>query len=106
MSDAIADVLDARLRRGRWRRRTGLSTALAALALPNATPAPADSSGATDGATLTLEHRPVPRLVLKLEGRSDRSSANVFATPSVDAEGQPLLVRSQLLVLLGVVASF
>jgi len=47
------------------------------------------------GATLTLDHRPAPSLIVKLEGRYDRSTAAVFA-----------LQKDQLLVLLGVVAAF
>jgi hypothetical protein len=72
-----------------------------------------DADGAISGVaqtlrelTLTLEHRPVPRLILKLEGRYDRSSADVFGTRETGVDGQPLRTRDQLLVVLGVVASF
>lgn len=72
-----------------------------------------DEDGAISGTaqtlkelTLTLEHRPVPRLILKLEGRYDRSSADVFGTRETGADGQPFRTRDQLLVVLGVVASF
>jgi len=56
--------------------------------------------------TATLEHRPVPRLILKLEGRYDRSSALVFGSDTPDAEGEPLRKRDQFLLLLGAVAVF
>ena len=78
-----------------------------------------DGDGAISGVaqtlkeiTATLEHRPVPRLILKLEGRYDRSSADVFTTdtPPVSAEsagvGEPLRKRTQFLLLLGAVATF
>jgi hypothetical protein len=72
-----------------------------------------DEDGAISGTaqtlkelTLTLEHRPVPRLIVKLEGRYDRSSAYVFGTRETGEDGQPLRTRDQLLVVLGVVASF
>jgi hypothetical protein len=56
--------------------------------------------------TLTLEHRPVPRLILKLEGRYDTSSALAFAGDALDQDGAPLRKDDQLLILLGVVATF
>jgi hypothetical protein len=56
--------------------------------------------------TATLEHRPVERLILKLEGRYDSSSAEVFASDALDPDGAPLRKRSQFLLLLGVVARF
>jgi len=56
--------------------------------------------------TATLEHRPAPPLILRLEGRYDRSSANVFAGDRVGGDGQPFRKRSQLMLLLGAVASF
>jgi len=72
-----------------------------------------DEDGAISGTaqtlrelTLTLEHRPVPALILKLEGRYDHSSASVFATDELAADGSPLRKQSQLLLLLGVVAVF
>lgn len=72
-----------------------------------------DDDGAISGigqrlweVTATLEHRPVPRLILKLEGRYDRSTAEVFsgepATSDTPARGE----RSQVLVVAGAVASF
>jgi len=72
-----------------------------------------DGNGAISGIaqtlrelTMTLEHRPVERLILKLEGRYDRSSAEVFATRETGDDGTPLRRRPQFLVLLGVVAAF
>ena len=56
--------------------------------------------------TATLEHRPVPRLILKLEGRYDRSSAPAFADDTLDPDGAPFRKRNQFLVLLGAVATF
>lgn len=72
-----------------------------------------DEDGAISGVaqtlkevTATLEHRPVPRLILKLEGRYDRSSADVFATDEAADDGSPVRKRSQFLVLLGATATF
>jgi hypothetical protein len=72
-----------------------------------------DEDGAISGiaqtlkeVTLTLEHRPIPRLILKLEGRYDRSSAEAFLTDDVASDGSPLRKREQFLVLLGAVATF
>lgn len=48
-----------------------------------------------DEATLTYEYRPAPNLILKLEGRRDRSTANVFAG-----------MKNQTLVVAGAVATF
>ncbi|HET7291690.1 MAG TPA: porin [Vicinamibacteria bacterium] len=56
--------------------------------------------------TLTLEHRPVPRLILKLEGRYDKSSALAFAGDQVDPGGNPLRRDDQFLILLGAVVTF
>jgi hypothetical protein len=56
--------------------------------------------------TLTLEHRPVKQLILKLEGRYDRSSALAFAGDEAAADGSPLRKREQFLLLLGAVATF
>jgi hypothetical protein len=56
--------------------------------------------------TVTLEHRPVERLILKLEGRYDTSSALAFADDTVGEDGAPLRRRNQFLVLLGAVARF
>ncbi len=72
-----------------------------------------DQDGAISGSaqtlkevTATLEHRPVPRLILKLEGRWDRSSAPAFASDVLGDDGTPVRTRSQFLVLLGAVAAF
>jgi hypothetical protein len=72
-----------------------------------------DEDGAISGiaqtlheVTATLEHRPVERLILKLEGRYDRSTTPVFATSGRDPDGAPLRGRGQLLLLLGAVAGF
>ena len=56
--------------------------------------------------TLTFEYRPSKHLIVKLEGRYDKSSADVFATNERDALGQPLLTPGETLVVLGVVANF
>jgi len=60
--------------------------------------------------TATLEHRPVSNLILKLEGRYDKSSTDVFAGEDTGLDGPddgPTFHRdSQFLLLLGVVASF
>lgn len=53
------------------------------------------------GVTGTLEHRPHPRLILKLEARYDRSTAPLFDGP-VAGEGK----ESQLIGVLGAVATF
>jgi hypothetical protein len=72
-----------------------------------------DEDGAISGTaqtlrevTATLELRPVERLVLKVEGRYDRSSAGVFGSVALDTGGGMLLERDELLLLVGVVASF
>ncbi len=72
-----------------------------------------DEDGAISGVaqtlkevTVTLEHRPVPRLILKLEGRYDSSTAPVFGSDALDDAGSPLGKRSQFLLLLGAVATF
>jgi hypothetical protein len=56
--------------------------------------------------TLTLEQRPVPCLILKLEGRYDTSSALAFASDELGPDGAPLRKDDQFLLLLGVVATF
>jgi len=56
--------------------------------------------------TATLEHRPVARLVLKLEGRYDKSSALAFASDELGDDGVAIRKDDQFLVLLGVVATF
>lgn len=72
-----------------------------------------DEDGAVSGiaqtlreVTATLEHRPVERLILKLEGRYDRSSAPAFASDELGPGGATLRKRSQLLLRLGAVARF
>ena len=56
--------------------------------------------------TATLEHRPMERLILKLEGRYDRSSVLAFASDALAADGSPQRKREQFLLLLGAVATF
>jgi hypothetical protein len=56
--------------------------------------------------TATLEHRPLPQLILKFEGRYDKSSADVFARDARGADGNPLRKRDQFLLLFGAVAAF
>ena len=53
------------------------------------------------GTTLTFETRPHPQLVLKIEGRYDRSTADGFGGPD-----GPLTKRNQFLLVLGAVATF
>jgi len=72
-----------------------------------------DQDGAISGlaqtlkeVTATLEHRPVSHLILKLEGRYDRSSAPAFASDELGLDGSPIRKRSQFLLLLGAVAAF
>jgi hypothetical protein len=72
-----------------------------------------DDDGAISGTpqtlkeiTATVEHKPVPNLSLKLEGRYDKSSADVFLGEQRGIDGPTLLKDSQFLVLFGVVASF
>ena len=56
--------------------------------------------------TLTLEHRPVPQLILRLEGRYDQSSALAFASDQLGPDSAPLRKDDQFLILLGAVATF
>ncbi|MBM7114702.1 outer membrane beta-barrel protein [Archangium primigenium] len=56
--------------------------------------------------TATLELTPAEPLVLKLEARHDRSTANVFGSFRTSAEGTPLPVPTQTLVVAGATASF
>jgi hypothetical protein len=73
-----------------------------------------DDDGAISGTpqtlkevTLTFEHRPVEQLIVKLEGRYDRSDAPVFAGEDVDAAGAAIRDEDdQLLFLVGMVARF
>jgi hypothetical protein len=72
-----------------------------------------DEDGAISGiaqtlkeVTATLEHRPADHLILKLEGRYDKSSADVFGRDVLDVDGAPLRKDSQFIILLGAVAHF
>lgn len=56
--------------------------------------------------TLTCELRPTERLILKLEGRYDHSTAAVFHLHDTDPSGAPLLGHDQLLAIAGAVATF
>lgn len=53
------------------------------------------------GSTLTFELRPHPQLVLKLDARYDRSTADAFGGPD-----GPLAKREELVFVLGAVATF
>jgi hypothetical protein len=57
-------------------------------------------------ATLIFEYRPSKHLIVKVEGRYDRSSAPVFATDALDAGAQPVLSPSETLLAVGVVVMF
>ena len=46
------------------------------------------------------------RFILKVEGRHDRSDAEVFTKHGIDEAGLPLHVKSQTLVVLGAVFAF
>jgi hypothetical protein len=72
-----------------------------------------DPHGVTSGygqrlaeGTLTLEGRPHEALILKLEGRYDRSTTPVFGLSQLVASGTPEKGRDQALVVLGAVAQF
>lgn len=72
-----------------------------------------DKDGAISGVpqilkeiTATVEHRPAGPLILKLEGRYDRSSAPVFAEDEVDLAGDPVRTTDEFMILLGAVATF
>jgi len=57
--------------------------------------------------TATFEVRPVDHLILKVEGRYDRSSAKVFAGDTLDMAGDALRDhRDQALFVVGAVATF
>jgi hypothetical protein len=56
--------------------------------------------------TATLEHRPVERLILKLEGRYDTSSVPAFAGDTLGEDGTPRREKDQALILLGAVVHF
>ncbi len=57
------------------------------------------------GGTVTLEHRPAPPLVAKLEARYDRSSASVFSSRA-SAAGEVERRREQVLLIASAVAIF
>jgi hypothetical protein len=73
-----------------------------------------DQDGAISGTpqtlkelTLTLEHRPVAPLLLRLEGRYDRSTASVFTGAESAPDGTALRTeKCQFLLLFGAVAGF
>jgi hypothetical protein len=73
-----------------------------------------DEDGAISGTaqilkdvTATFEFRPVEHLILRVEGRYDRSTAEVFAGDEADAAGEPVRDhRDQGLLLVGAVATF
>lgn len=72
-----------------------------------------DASGLISGTrqtlwelTATLAYTPWPPLILKLEGRYDHSTANVFTGSVVGAEQLPQMLPTQVLLMLGVVAQF
>jgi hypothetical protein len=56
--------------------------------------------------TLTLEHHPAKQLIVKLEGRYDHSSADVFATDQTLFNNSPVRKGNQFLLLVGAVATF
>jgi hypothetical protein len=56
--------------------------------------------------TLTLVVEPAEHLVLKLEARHDRSTAEVFGTRGTTPEGTPALTPTQTLLVAGVTAYF
>ncbi|KFA91657.1 outer membrane beta-barrel protein [Archangium violaceum] len=56
--------------------------------------------------TLTLEVKPAEHLVLKLEARHDRSTADVFGGAETNAEGTPVPRSTQTLVVAGATAWF
>jgi len=73
-----------------------------------------DGDGAISGTaqtlkevTATLELRPADRLILKIEGRYDRSTVEIFAGDSVDPLGDVARDhRDEALLLIGAVATF
>ncbi len=56
--------------------------------------------------TVTLEVKPAEHLVLKLEARHDRSTADVFGGSETTAEGTPVPRSTQTLVVAGATAYF
>lgn len=72
-----------------------------------------DKDGAISGVpqilkevTATVEHRPAEPLILKLEGRYDRSSAGAFTGDRVDTSGSPLHENDEFVILLSAVSTF
>jgi hypothetical protein len=73
-----------------------------------------DDEGAISGTaqtleevTATLELRPLDRLILKVEGRYDRSTAEIFAGDGLDATGEGIRDhRDETLLLVGAVVTF
>ena len=59
----------------------------------------------TEG-TVTLEVKPAEHLVLKLEARHDRSTAEVFSGSATTPEGTPVLRPTETLVVGGATAYF
>lgn len=57
------------------------------------------------GGTGTVELRPVQHLILKLEGRYDHSTANVFSGKRDPVTGAPRLESDEALLMLGAVAT-
>lgn len=57
-------------------------------------------------ATGTIEFKPKDNYLLRLEGRYDRSTADVFATSERGLDGKPLRRSDEGLIMLGAVASF
>lgn len=58
------------------------------------------------GGTLTLEARPAARLVLKLEARHDRSTADGFSSSVTHPDGTPVPTDHQTLLVLGATATY
>ncbi len=56
--------------------------------------------------TLTLEVRPFEALILKVEGRYDRSNSGVFSRATLRPDSLPVLGKDQFLAVLGAVAAF
>jgi hypothetical protein len=56
--------------------------------------------------TLTFEYHPTKHLIVKVEGRYDHSTADVFATDALDSLFQPVPTSSETLLVVGVVATF
>jgi hypothetical protein len=72
-----------------------------------------DPDGAISGAkqdlvegTATIEYRPADSLILKLEGRHDHSTKDVFTLHDKDSAGAPKLGQDETLAVLGAVVTF